>query len=298
MFDFKLISQKEMEEHIKSVFNKSGIQFDDDAVSLIARSGNGSMRDALSIADMCSSYSHNNITYLDVITVLGTSTQEKIVSLAENILSSNAIGFIEEFSKEIRDGKNAVTLFQDISKCLRNMIVLKTAGVSKELVLLPQNEQEKLLQASKDFSLARINECFVECSEALGDLKFSLDPQLMIETVVLKLCEKIEPKKQEILTPHKIWGQVLLELSKVNIIVHSALAGITDISMTDKEFLINIENSSVSEMVKKQENYSDLVACFRKVGYNYSVIINNVEESGEDKAKLISEKLGVNINIK
>ena len=297
-FDFKLVSTKDLEDHIKNIFNQSKISFDEDAVKAIAKAGNGSVRDALSIADMCSSFSRGNIKYLDVITVLGTSTQQKILSLNEAMLKSDVIKFIEEFSGEVKSGKNAVTLFQDLTRGLRNLLVVKTAGISKELVDLPKEEQEKLQKVANEFDINRINKVFVECSQTLGELKFSMDPQLLIETTCLKLAEKIVEKHEENVTEHKVWGQVLIELSKVNIIVHSALVNITNIKMQNDKFVINIDNASVCDMIKKPENYNDLVACFRKVGYNYNVLIINNQESGEDKAKLISQKLGLDVDIK
>ena len=54
-FDFKLIPQRDLEELIKSVFQKTGKEYEDAAVSAIARAGAGSARDSLSIADMCAS---------------------------------------------------------------------------------------------------------------------------------------------------------------------------------------------------------------------------------------------------
>lgn len=297
-FDFKLVGQNTIEDLIKNVFTKSNIKFDDDAISIIARAGNGSVRDALSIADMCSSYAHGNIKYLDVITVLGTSTQDTILSLNNSVLKSDVVKFIEDFSNEVKMGKNSITLFQDLTKGLRNLLVIKTAGVNKDLVDLPISEQEKLQSVASKYSAQRINQAFVEFSQTLGELKFSLDPQLMIESACLKLAEKIEEKKETNITEHKIWGQVLLELSKVNIIVHSALVNITNVCMQKEQFVINVGSESVCSMVKKPENYGDLVACFRKVGYNYSVLIVNNNDENEDKAKLISEKIGLDVNVK
>ena len=63
-FDFKLVGLNDLENHLKRIFNDSGIKFDDSAVSLIARLGEGSVRDTLSIADMCVAYTNKNIIIL------------------------------------------------------------------------------------------------------------------------------------------------------------------------------------------------------------------------------------------
>lgn len=70
-FDFKLIPQSDLEGLIKSVFDRTGKEYEEEAVAAIARAGNGSARDSLSIADMCASYSGGKLTYDDVNNVLG-----------------------------------------------------------------------------------------------------------------------------------------------------------------------------------------------------------------------------------
>ena len=85
-FDFKLIPQKDLEELIKSVLDKTGKQYEDEAVAAIARAGAGSARDSLSIADMCASYSTGKLTYSDVNTVLGSADFSVVADLGERIL--------------------------------------------------------------------------------------------------------------------------------------------------------------------------------------------------------------------
>jgi len=84
-FDFKLIPQSDLEELIKSVFIKTGKQFEESAVSAIARAGAGSARDSLSIADMCASYSQGKLTYDDVNAVLGSTEYAKIADICGTI---------------------------------------------------------------------------------------------------------------------------------------------------------------------------------------------------------------------
>ena len=93
-FDFKLIPQKDLEGLVKSVLDKTGKKYEDEAVSAIARAGAGSARDSLSIADMCASYSNGKLTYEDVNTVLGSADFFSIADLAENIMLENLIYFL------------------------------------------------------------------------------------------------------------------------------------------------------------------------------------------------------------
>lgn len=296
-FDFKLVGQQKLEDLIKNIFKKSNISFDNESISLIAKSGNGSVRDALSIADMCSSFSNNNIKYNDVLAVLGTSTQERLLILNEAILKSDVIKFFKVLNEEVKAGKNIVTLFQDLTKQLRNLLVVKTIGENKELIELPKEEQQKLFSLSKDLSVERIDKVFLAFSGALGDLKQSLDPQLLIETICLSVAEKIEEQNGEE-DEHKIWGKVLTELFEKNIVAHSAVSNLSNVKFSGNDFLINFEDISIYEVMKKTENYNDLVACFKKLGYNYNVLLKMIKTETEDKEKLLSEKIGIKVDVK
>ena len=68
-FDFRLVPTKEIARLVASIYDEVGKEYDKDAVMAIARSGNGSVRDALSIADICVSYRDSKLTYNDVLEV-------------------------------------------------------------------------------------------------------------------------------------------------------------------------------------------------------------------------------------
>ena len=70
-FDFKLLSVKDISDNLKRIFDDIGKKYSEEAINLIATSAEGSVRDSLSIADMCASYAGDTITYDDVLEVLG-----------------------------------------------------------------------------------------------------------------------------------------------------------------------------------------------------------------------------------
>ncbi|MEG2688834.1 MAG: AAA family ATPase, partial [Clostridia bacterium] len=81
-FDFRLVSNAEIATRIRFIFDEIQVKCEAQAVDLIASSGNGSVRDALSIADMCVSYAAGDITYQSVLEVLGASDPKKLIELA------------------------------------------------------------------------------------------------------------------------------------------------------------------------------------------------------------------------
>ena len=88
-FDFKLIPQSDLEGLIKSVVDRTGKEYEEEAVAAIARAGNGSARDSLSIADMCASYSGGKLTYDDVNNVLGKADFFAVADIAAAVLAGD-----------------------------------------------------------------------------------------------------------------------------------------------------------------------------------------------------------------
>ena len=104
-FDFKLVGQADLEQHLKRIFKDSQIEYDDAAVSLIARLGEGSVRDTLSIADMCVAYTNKNITYNAVLNAVGAIDKEILISLAGHILKGDVHNLLKELNEVIKTGK-------------------------------------------------------------------------------------------------------------------------------------------------------------------------------------------------
>ena len=299
-FDFKLVGQNDLENLIKDVFLKSNIKAEKEAITQIAKAGNGSVRDALSIADMCASFSNNNIKYHDVLSVLGTSTQEVLYILANAVLNGDVITFMTTLNEQIKEGKNIITISSDLTKYLRDLLIIKTTGVNKTLVDIPEKDQKKLREDLQSFSVEQISKAFVKFSEIGLDIKYATNPVLMVETVAISLAENISQGiREQNLTPHKVWGQVLAKLSEEDKMLHAGCVNISDVSFSGNDFKINVDNTSVLEMLKKDENHAKLVACFKKLGYNYNVLISSFsEDENVNKAKILSQKLGLSVNIK
>lgn len=185
-FDFKLIPQKDLEQLIKSVYGQVGKQYEDEAVSAIARAGNGSARDSLSIADMCASYSGGKLTYADVNEVLGSADFTAISKLCESILTENAAAALSGVESILSTGKSVGVLLKDLLNFLNNCSVVKICKNAREIVNIPQesyNRIESIVSDCDGHKLLRVTEIL---AEAEGDMRYALNPKITFETAVLK----------------------------------------------------------------------------------------------------------------
>ncbi len=185
-FDFKLIPQADLETRLRYVFDTIGKAYDDEAISAIARAGAGSVRDMLSVADTCVSYSSGKLTYTDVNAVLGNADFSAVAKLCGAILCGNAGDAFERAEAFLSAGKSVGMLLKDALNFLNACAVAKTCRDGKSILALPDDmyaEVSAIAKATDGHRLLRVTEIF---GGVETDLKYSASPRILFETAVLK----------------------------------------------------------------------------------------------------------------
>ena len=185
-FDFKLVSTKEIASLIKNIYDEIGKKYEDEALTAIARAGEGSFRDALSIADICLSYTDGKLAYKDVLEVIGASDNDKIKEVVYNVFVGNTGNVLSEIDNLLSLGKSVGVLTKDMIDYLRNLMMVKTAKNAKDILALPQDRFDQLKDLSLLVTEQRILRCLEIFSQAENDLKFSTHPRVILETCAIR----------------------------------------------------------------------------------------------------------------
>lgn len=188
-FDFRLIPTSLIAENIGKIYGEIGKDYDEEAVMAIARAGMGSMRDALSIADICVSYKNEKLTYNDVLEILGATDSSKITELIENILSSDTGAALETVESLTESGKSVGVLCKDVIARLRETIVCKTCAGAKKILSLPDDVFESVKHAASLADEHRILRTIEIFSEAEGAMRYSVSPKILLECACIKASE-------------------------------------------------------------------------------------------------------------
>jgi len=185
-FDFKLIPQSDLEARLRLVFDQIGKKYDNEAISAIARAGAGSVRDMLSVADTCVSYTSGKLTYADVTTVLGNTDFSAISSLCGTILQGDTGAAFEKTESFLAAGKSVGMLLKDVMNFLNACAVAKTCRDGKAILAFPDSmytEVTNVAKATDGHRLLRVTEIFARVET---ELKYSTSPRILFETAVLK----------------------------------------------------------------------------------------------------------------
>ncbi len=187
-FDFKLIPQADLEAHIKNILGKIGKEYEEEAVSAIARAGAGSVRDSLSIADICISYSRGKLTYADVNEVLGSADFYEIAKLGEAILSENVSDALTETERVIASGKGVGVLNKDILNFINNCSIAKSCRNANAILNLPQEMFAEIGRIAEKADGRKILRCAEIFTGIEADMRYSVSPRIILETAIVKAC--------------------------------------------------------------------------------------------------------------
>ncbi|MBR2903324.1 MAG: DNA polymerase III subunit gamma/tau [Clostridia bacterium] len=187
-FDFKLIPQEDLEARLKSVLTSIGKPYEEEAVQALARAGAGSVRDMLSLADTCVSYSEGKLTYEDVTKVLGNADFSALSSLCEAIVDQDtgkALSCVEDF---LAQGKSVGLLLSDVLEFFNALAIAKNCRGARSLLTLSDADStavQTLAKRTDAHALLRATEIF---ALAELDLKYASSPRVLFETSVMKAC--------------------------------------------------------------------------------------------------------------
>ncbi len=185
-FDFKLIPQADLEARLRFVLDSIGKQYEEEAISALARAGAGSVRDMLSVADTCVSYSTGKLTYADVNAVLGNADFSSVAKLVDAVLKGDSGVAFEKAESFLSAGKSVGMLLKDILNVLNGCAVAKTCRDGKSILALPDSlyaEIDGIAKSTNGHRLLRTTEIFAGIE---AELKYSASPRILFETAVLK----------------------------------------------------------------------------------------------------------------
>ena len=330
-FDFKLVGQADLEQHLKRIFKDSQIEYDDAAISLIARLGEGSVRDTLSIADMCVAYTNKNITYNAVLNAVGAIDKEVLISLAGHILKGDVHNLLKELNEVIKTGKNIAQIAKDLANHFRDLAVVKTCENFNDILKYPNDFVSKLEKQTKDVSIDTILKALKTFSALDNEFRLTTNPRIVLEVASLNLCDEIknyeslearvealEQKRPQtmsvsvqtqpevvLLKPtmqtddKTLFGKMLVNLRNKNEVMLIALLGAnTNFNLKDDVLTFVCSNEQEFKALTKPDNLKVLNSAIKEINPALSVKVEFKEVKAEKSMEeLLKEKLGTDLKV-
>ncbi len=190
-FDLKRVSIDELTDHLKNISKKENGKISDDAIRLIARTSEGSVRDAISLLDRAlisqSITKNNSIEEVNVREMLGLADRSKIITLFKEVLSGNEKESIKHLKQLINDGIDAKIFLNDILEVLYLFSRRINLGPIEKDMTISEAEVKMVEEYSKNIDMQDIGLFWQLTIKTIDDLRIIGNENLTLEMYIMQL---------------------------------------------------------------------------------------------------------------
>ena len=181
-FEFKSIKTPAIQDHLKAVLDKEGIDYEEEAVAIIARRAEGGMRDALSILDQALSLTGEaRLTTATAEEITGSISQEALDLYVAALSAQDATAALDQLNLIFDNGKNMARFVTDLLQYLRDLLIVQTGG--ENLHVSERFNQNLAIPQATLFAWIDL------ATKSLADIKNSLQPKIYTEMMTIRLAE-------------------------------------------------------------------------------------------------------------
>jgi len=191
-FDFKRVPVAKIITRLRQIAEAEGISINDSALALIARKGDGSMRDALTAFDQVLACCGSSVTDEDVVTLIGAVDRRLLAELSAAIFSADTQGVLAGVKTVDGVGYNMRQFCQELIEHFRHLLVIRSVKKPEEILDLSEPELEELRRQAGSFSALEIQRRLTLLIKADGDMAYASFPRLILEIALLKAAT-LEP---------------------------------------------------------------------------------------------------------
>ena len=187
-FDFQRPSLEQIAEVVRRVSKAEGIEIEDGAVALIARSATGSFRDALGTLDQQVAFGGDRVSTDEVVELLGAADADLLFDTTDALASGDARAALEAVERLSRSGRDPGQFARDLIAHLRQLLVARATGEVPESFTVTVAQPERLAGQAKAIDDAKLVGAIDALSGAVAAMREGDDPRLTLEVALLKVA--------------------------------------------------------------------------------------------------------------
>lgn len=189
-YDFHRISIDTIAGRLRELMEKEQIPVEEKALRYVAKAGDGSMRDALSLLDQCIAfYLGQELTFDKVLEVLGTVDTEVFSKLLRKVLEQDVTSCIHILEDLLVNGKELGQCVNDFTWYLRNLLLVKTSEDAEEVLDVSSENLKALQEESQLIDTDTLMRYIRVLSELSNNLRNATQKRVLVEVGLIKLCK-------------------------------------------------------------------------------------------------------------
>ena len=188
-YNFKRISIEEITENLKKITDLEGKSCDEEVFTLIAKSSDGAMRDALSVLDQLITKNRDHIKLEDAMEVLGISSSELLFSLSRALVEKDVGGALYAIDEIYKEGVDFNTLSSQILNHFRDFLLVKTLKDPKKIIYTSHLSEFQEMAEETDLEDLLI---IIDILKNLAvEIKYADNKRVVFEMNAIKICKRL-----------------------------------------------------------------------------------------------------------
>ena len=188
IYDFNRISDVEIVEALINICKQEDFKFDDEALSIIARKSDGSLRDSLTILDRIVSFTNKNITTEKTSELLNVLDNESFLKLSQNIINCELIPSLVQFNEICDKGYNEKEFLTGLANHFRNILVAKSKE-SHAIFDFNNNLLSSFVSQGEVIDKNQIVEIITVIEQSIFKYNQVENKKLLVEITLMKICK-------------------------------------------------------------------------------------------------------------
>ncbi len=187
-FDLRRIDQDKLADHFRMVSAKETVEIEDEAVEIIARAADGSVRDGLSLLDQAIALSGGTVSAQQVRDMLGLANRGAVFDLFHAVVSGEIAGALDQFRAMYRDGVDPIVVLQDLLELTHWLTRVKIAPDLVKEPGVPEEERVRGAKMAQDLNMPVLTRCWQMLLKGLGEAQIAPVPLAAGEMVLVRLA--------------------------------------------------------------------------------------------------------------
>ena len=194
IYDFNRIKEDEICKALIEICKKEDFKFEEEAISIISRKSDGSLRDSLTILDRVVSYTNKNITTEKTSSLLNILDNESFLKISENIINGDLIPVLTLFNEICEKGFNEKDFLTGLASHFRNILISKSSE-SHIIFEFNKNMLDSFSNQGEIISNSEIIEKITTIENSIFKYNQIENKKLLVEITLMKICKNLNENK-------------------------------------------------------------------------------------------------------
>ena len=197
-YDFRRITIDTIAARLRELMETEQIRVEEKALRYVAKTADGSMRDALSLLDQCIAFHFGQeLTYDKVLDVLGAVDTEVFGRLLRYVLARDVSGCIGLLEEIVMQGRELGQFVTDFTWYLRNLLLLQSSDHVEDVIDVSSDNLVRLREEADMIETDAVMRYIRIFSELSGQIRYASQKRILIEIALVKLCRPDMEKDYE-----------------------------------------------------------------------------------------------------